>query len=187
MEVPELERRKEHLDLISPTYPLLEVALDCLKDKEGQRPTAEQLCSRLIALKESAAYRDSLQHTPEDTNQELQQQLRESESRVEDLTSEVQQLTLQNEEKTRSIQQKDEQVQQKDRQLEQQDQQLQASKQENEEVAAALQQSVEQKDAVIRAKDELLQEKERDTRTAAESEGEGGKWCGHRTSETGVE
>ena len=165
LEVPELERRKEHLDLISPTHPLLEVALDCLKDKEGQRPTAEQLCSRLIALKESAAYRDSLQHTPEGTtgqapparDQELEQQLRESESRVEDLTREVQQLTLQNEEKARSIQQKERLVQQKD-------QQLQASRRENEEVVAALQQSVEQKDAALRAKDELLQEKEREIR-----------------------
>ena len=60
MVVPELERRKKHLDLISSTHPLLKVALDCLKDKEGQRPTAEQLCSQLIALKDSTAYRDSL-------------------------------------------------------------------------------------------------------------------------------
>ena len=158
VEVPELERRKAHLDLISPTHPLLEVALDCLKDKEGQRPTAEQLCSRLIALKESAAYRDSLQQIPEETtgqappvrDQELEQQLRESESRVEDLTREVQQLTLQNEEQARSIQQKD--------------RTLQASRRENEEVVAALQQSVEQKDAALRAKDELLQEKEGEIR-----------------------
>ena len=158
VEVPELERRKEHLDLISPTHPLLEVALDCLKDKEGQRPTAEQLCSRLIALKESAVYRDSLQQTPEETtgqapparDQELEQQLRESESRVEDLTREVQQLTLQNEEQARSIQQKD--------------RTLQTSRRENEEVVAALQQSVEQKDAALRAKDELLQEKEGEIR-----------------------
>ena len=158
VEVPELDRRKEHLDLISPTHPLLEVALDCLKDKEGQRPTAEQLCSRLIALKESAVYRDSLQQTPEETtgqapparDQELEQQLRESESRVEDLTREVQQLTLQNEEQARSIQQKD--------------RTLQTSRRENEEVVAALQQSVEQKDAALRAKDELLQEKEGEIR-----------------------
>ncbi|CAI8006926.1 Probable serine/threonine-protein kinase At1g01540, partial [Geodia barretti] len=170
---PELERRKDHLDLISPTHPLLEVALDCLKDEEGQRPTAEQLCSRLIALKESAAYRDSLQQTPEETtgqapparDQELEQQLRESESRVGDLTREVQQLTLRNEEQARSIQQKDEQVQQKDRQLQQQDRQLQTlqvSIRDNEQVVAALQQSVEQKDAALQAKDELLQEKERE-------------------------
>ena len=175
VEVPELERRKKHLDLISPTHPLLEVALDCLKDKEGQRPPAEQLCSRLIALKESAAYRDSLQQTPEETtgqapparDQELEQQLRESESRIEDLTREVQQLTLQNEEQARSIQQKDELFQQRGRQLQQLQRQirtLQASRRENEQVVAALQQSVEQKYAVIRAKDELLQGKEREIR-----------------------
>ena len=140
MVVPELERRKEHLDLVSPTHPLLQVALDCLKDKEGQRPTAEQLCSRLIALKESAAYRDSLQGTPERTtgqapparDQELEQQLRESESRVENLTRENWRLH--------------EQIEEKDRQL-------QASRREN-----------EQKDAALRAKDELLQEKEREIR-----------------------
>ena len=67
------------------------------------RPTAEQLCSRLIALKGSIAYRNSLQQTPEEKtgvvpparDQELVQQLRESELRVEDLTREVQRLQLQ--------------------------------------------------------------------------------------------
>ena len=180
---PELERRKEHLDLISPTHPLLEVALDCLKDKEGQRLTAEQLCSRLIALKESAAYRDSLQQTPEETtgqtpparDQELEQQLRESESRVEDLTREVQQQQFWNEEQARLVQRKHEEIQQLQQQIRAQSQQndqenqqlrqqLQSSRRENEQVVAALQQSVEQKDAVIQAKDELLQEKEREIR-----------------------
>ena len=189
VDVPELERRKEHLDLISPTHPLLEVALDCLKDKEGQRPTAEQLCSCLIALKESAAYRDSLQQTPEEMtgqtplarDQELEQQLRE---KVEDLTREVQQLTLQNEEqahnKGREIQQQQigaqslqkdqeirllqQQIQTKMGEIQQLRQQLQSSRRESEQVVAALQQSVEQKDAIIREKDELLQEKEREIR-----------------------
>ena len=103
VEVPELERRKDHLDLISPTHPLLMVALDCLKDKEGPRPTAEELCSRLIALKQSPAYQDSLQQTSEELavetapvrDEELEQQLRESESRVEDLTQQLQQLQVQ--------------------------------------------------------------------------------------------
>ena len=177
LEVPELERRKKHLDLISPTHPLLEVALNCLKDKEGQRPTAEQMCSRLIALKKSTAYRDSLQQTPKETtgqtpparDQEVEQQLRECELR---LTREVQQLTLQNEEQARSIQQTDELVQQKDRQLQQQawqkdneihqlQQQIQAIGREK----AALQHSMEQKDGVIRVKAELLQEKQSEIQT----------------------
>ena len=176
VEVPELERRKEHLDLISPTHPLLEVALDCLKDKEDQRPMAEQLCSRLIALKESAAYRDSLQQTPEEMtgqtpparDQELEQQLRESESRVEDLTREVQQLTLMNEGKSRSMQQKDGRIEQlqhqnqefqhRNRELQHRNQELETDSRESEQVVAALQQSVKQKDAVIREKEREIQE-----------------------------
>ena len=61
VEVAEVERRRSHIDLIDPDHPFLKIALDCLKDKEGQRPTAEQLCSRLAVLKESPRYRDSLQ------------------------------------------------------------------------------------------------------------------------------
>ena len=165
--VPELERRKDHLDLVPPTHPLLETALDCLKDKEGPRPTAEQLCSRLIALKESLAYQDSLQQTPGEPpppardEVEMEQQLRESEERVEDLTRQVQQLQLQS---TGIIQQRD--------------RELQAIRRDNEQVVAALQESVEQKDTVIQAKDaelqvktELLQEKERQIQVLQQSVG----------------
>ena len=162
VEVPELERRKEHLDLIFPTHPLLVIALDCLKEKEGQRLTAEQLCSRLIALKESAAYRDSLQQTPEEMtgqtpparDQELEQQLRESESRVEDLTREVQQLQLVNEEQVRSVQQ----LQHRNQELQHRIGELEAGSRESEQVVAALQQSVEQKDIVIHEKEREIQE-----------------------------
>ena len=59
--VRELERRRSHLDLVDPTHPLLTVALSCLKDEEGQRPSAEQLCSRLYAIKQSTQYATSLQ------------------------------------------------------------------------------------------------------------------------------
>ena len=196
--VPELERRREHLDLVPPTHPLRQLALNCIKDKEEERPTAEQLCSDLVALKESAAYRDSLQQAPEDVavrapparDQEVEQQLRERESRVEELTREVQQLHLEKEEDTthkdqlqRQIQTKNEEIQQlqqtnsqlqrdnqqqihhlrqQNHQLQQEIHQLQERGRESEQLVAALQQSVEQKDAEIRAKDRSLQEKERE-------------------------
>ena len=104
--VPEFERRREHLDLVLPTHPLQQLALKCIKDKEEERPTADQLYSDLVALKESAAQQNSLQHTPEEVtvranssrDQEVEQQLRESELRVEELMREVQQLHLKKEE-----------------------------------------------------------------------------------------
>ena len=125
--VPELERRREHLHLVPPTHPLRQLALNCIKDKEEERPTAEQLCSDLVAPKESAAYRDSLQQAPEDVavrapparDQEVEQQLRERESRVEELTREVQQLQLEKEEDTTHEEQLQQQIQTKNEEIQQ--------------------------------------------------------------------
>ena len=107
--VPERERRRSHIDLIDPTHPLLRIALDCLKNKEEERPSAEQLCSHLAALKEAPHYQESLQQAqqaaqsfhegteaqPEpqrellQQNQELQQQLEEREETVQAKEREV--------------------------------------------------------------------------------------------------
>ena len=155
MVVPELERRKEHLDLILPTHPLLDIALDCLKDKEDDRPTAEQLCSRLIALKESVAYRESIQPVPPQGatgqaplagHQELEQQLRESELRVENLTREVQQLQLQ---KHEHIQQRMEEIQQ-----------VQQQNQQSKEMVTSLKAELQGKVALLQDKDKQIQELE---------------------------
>ena len=125
--VPELERRRSHLDLVDPTHPLVMVALSCLKDKEGQRPSAQQLCSRLSAIKQSPQYTTSLrqaqqaaqsphevteaQTSPQrellQQNRELQQQLAErvraQEREMEGLPRSMEQLQLQSE---RQVQEK---------------------------------------------------------------------------------
>ena len=56
----EAERRKEHTDLISPDNPLLPLALDCIADKEGSRPTSQEICARLATLKETSQFSNSL-------------------------------------------------------------------------------------------------------------------------------
>ena len=63
--VAELERRKEHIDLIDHTHPLLAVAQDCLKDEEGERPSAQEICGRLAALKQAPQFTQSLRATPQ--------------------------------------------------------------------------------------------------------------------------
>ena len=152
VEVAEVERRMSHIDLIDPTHPLLKIALDCLKDKEGQRPTAEQLCSRLAALKETPLYRDSLQPAQQTVenlgvaaeaqaepqrellqqNQELRQQLEEGrealqakEREVDSLTRNMEQLQLQAQDREAEIRRKNEQIHQMGEQLRQTSEQLQ--------------------------------------------------------------
>ena len=45
--VPELERRQSHISLIPAAHPLRPIALDCIKDRDAERPTAAQLCETL--------------------------------------------------------------------------------------------------------------------------------------------
>ena len=62
IEVPvsEIERRQNHLSEIDPNHTLLPVALDCLKDRDVERPSAQQLCERVAALKEDPQYSESV-------------------------------------------------------------------------------------------------------------------------------
>jgi len=132
IEVPELERRKSHIDLIDPTHPLLVVALGCLKDKEGERPSAEQLCSRLAALKETTRYQESPRQVQEQTvpqspqgGGELQQQLREKDDQVEELRQQVQQLQLQSGRKEEEVRQKETEIQRKEADIRQKNGEIQ--------------------------------------------------------------
>ena len=58
--VPEIERRQNHVSEIDPNHPLKQVALDCLKDRDVERPSAQHLCERVVALKEGLQYSESV-------------------------------------------------------------------------------------------------------------------------------
>ena len=57
--VPEMERRRNHISLVDPEDPLLGVALECLKDESFERPSAQQLCESVGALRDTRLYRES--------------------------------------------------------------------------------------------------------------------------------
>ena len=57
--VPEVDRRQTHINLVDPGHPLLQIALDCLKDRYDDRPSAQKLCEAISTLKESPDYRKS--------------------------------------------------------------------------------------------------------------------------------
>lgn len=59
--IPELERRKGDLLGLLLTHPLRPIALECLKDEEGDRPTATNLCQVLVRLKSAPEYTTSLE------------------------------------------------------------------------------------------------------------------------------
>ena len=66
MPVLELERRKNHIDLIYPNHALLPIVMECLKHEERERPSSEELCQWLAGLKESHHYRDNVRQHQDD-------------------------------------------------------------------------------------------------------------------------
>ena len=56
----EVERRKPHIEQIKPDHPLLPIVLECLKDKDTERPSSQELCRHLAALKEGLQYTRSV-------------------------------------------------------------------------------------------------------------------------------
>ena len=57
--IPEKDRRKKDVDLIEPDHPLLPIAMKCIKDKEEERPSADELCKQLGSLKKGVMYNDA--------------------------------------------------------------------------------------------------------------------------------
>ena len=58
--VPELERRREHINSIYPhNHPLLEISLKCIQDDPKERPHASDLCRTFIELKSWSTYVES--------------------------------------------------------------------------------------------------------------------------------
>ena len=74
MPVSEIERRKNHIDLIDPSHALLPIAKNCICFQEKDRISSEEVCQRLADLKESREYNEII-HKDEQTNCTLQKQV----------------------------------------------------------------------------------------------------------------
>ena len=132
--VPEVERRQSHIDLVNPAHPLLLVALDCLKTKERERPSAQELCHRLAALKEAPQYGESVQQAQRATTdggvqireqqEAQQQQQREMEQLQQQHTQQIENLRQQLQEKDRTIERQLQEKAAKDQQIRELQQQI---------------------------------------------------------------
>ena len=147
VEIPERERRRSHIDLIDPAHPLLPVALDCLKDRDRERPSCHELCGHMSTLKASPKYTESVQQSQVNTkptqsaNRESREREMQPSQQIQDHQQEIQQLRQQlqfSEQVTAELQQT---VQDKHRQIQELRQQLRQRgdrKQEKEEASGAV-------------------------------------------------
>jgi hypothetical protein len=153
--VPETERRQAHLRSIADSHPdshaLKPLALQCLKKKENERPSAQQLSERLSELKQSSWYTESWEQAEHSSSEieQLQLQLRSlADTKAREAARQREQISgLENmvQERDREIQDKDREIQEKDREIQAKDRHLQ-EKHRALEVAIA---SLEQNDKAI--------------------------------------
>ena len=159
-EIAETERRKTHLQLIPDAHSLKPLALQCLKKKENERPSALQLCERLSELKQSSQYRESreqAEHISEIQQPQLQlrcktQEAREQQTRIAELENTV-------DEKDRQLQQNQHALASRDEALEWKERELQQTQQ----LVSEFQESLQQKDKTITELQRTISEHERKT------------------------
>ena len=60
VQVPEIDRRHNHISQVNSDNPLLPVTLGCLKDKDSECPSAHQLCERVADLRGMPKYLQSV-------------------------------------------------------------------------------------------------------------------------------
>ena len=84
--VPDIERRKAHIDLVDPSHPLLRCALVCLNNLEKDIPTAQEVCFQMVSLKMNVQYTNSMQEYSERT---LSSQLAAKELQLKTLFSQL--------------------------------------------------------------------------------------------------
>ena len=146
--VPEAERRHNHLSLILRTHPILPIATDCLKDTDTERPSAQQICHRLSALKEAPQYGQSLEARGGERDGEVQER---------ELL--IQQLRQENEEKEREVREKEREVGEKERE----------NRILRDEIHQ-LQDSVSTKTRLLQEKNEIIREKDATIRQLQQSQ-----------------
>ena len=101
--VPETERRQAHLRLIQDTHFLKPLALQCLKKKDSERPSALQLSERLSELKQAPQYTESVCQAQSSRGNRGGEE-------TEALRREAQELRQQNTDKEEQIQQLEQQL-----------------------------------------------------------------------------
>ena len=185
--VPEIERRKSHIHLIDPAHSLMQVVHCCLKDRDIERPSTQQLCHYISELKILPEYVTSVQqsqvrsaqiHRESSGVQSLQQelsaiQLRTQSDQVQSCQQSIQQQSQQILELRNLLTLKNEQLSGKEHQhhelegvitaCQQEIEQLREQLQSSEQVTAEFQQTLSEREGTIQELQRQIQELQQHT------------------------
>ena len=157
MPVLEITRRDSHLRLVTTTHPMYSLAVDCLKDTDTERPSAQQICHRLSALKETPQYRQSLEAGE---GGERDGDIQERDQLIQQLQQENEEREGENQSLRDELQQKEEERQRLSRRLDLTNVQIQQTLERRRQVEDQLQGEIHELRESVSSKTRLLQEKD---------------------------
>ena len=164
VQAPEVNRRQNHISQIPSNHSLLPITLDCLKDRDNERPSAHQLCEKVVGLKETPEYIDSIRAV-QDKEEVIRSLLIQMEKNKHTLSSKEeenqqlrQQLQQERDQANRQLEERERQLNQQLRQLQQEsDKQLEEIEQNLRQVNEQLRQLQQERDQA----NKQLEERER--------------------------
>ena len=162
VDIPEIERRQSHIGLIDPAHPLLQVALNCLNDRERERPSCHELCGNVSTLKASPKYTESVQQS-QVNNKATQSSNTESVEREIQQSQQIRDLQQQLNTKDDQLLTLSDKLRGKEQEIQQQIQQIQGLRKlltATRDQQKALQQQLTTKDEQLADKRHQLQQKE---------------------------
>ena len=180
---PELHRRHNHLSLVTETHPMLRLAKDCLKDTDTERPSAQQICRRLSALKEAPQYAQSLEgrggeREGGEREREVGREGGERDGETQEREELIRQLREGNQARERDVREKETEVREKEREVENIRVQVRMKEGENETLRGVVgerEREVEYLRGEVRVKERdieilrgVVQEREREVRVKSE-------------------
>ena len=163
--VPELQRRHNHLSLVAETHPMLRLVKDCLKDMDNERPSAQQICRHLSALKEAPQYVQSLEgRGGEWEGRERVGEGGEKEGEALEREELIQQLREENQTREREVREKEREVREKEREVQNLRDEVRVKEGENEMLRGVTREGERE----ARERERKVREREREVREKSE-------------------
>ncbi|XP_064405301.1 probable serine/threonine-protein kinase kinX [Halichondria panicea] len=161
--VPEIERRQAHISLMEPTHPLLPIARHCLKDRDVERPSSQQLCLTLGDVKRTPQYQESSQQNLHQMLREKNEQLQVNQEIITEKNEQIKEKDTQAQINRETIIQNNEQLHTMDIEVSRLTTRLGQATQENQHEVNTLQQEAEARERQLRRLNQELQSCEENT------------------------
>ena len=150
MTVPEIERRQNQLTKIDTNHPLQPLILNCLKDRDVERPSAHRICDSVAVLKEIPEYKESIEAANKEKEREIRSLKQQHVQQIQGLQNTIQLQVNRLEDKEKLIEQKEKNIAEKESYIMQKDKAIAAEKENTQQLRLELQRIMAQHEKEVK-------------------------------------